>query len=218
MPYINEELHREITKYLKYMLLIDVSEILENNRGMITYLFPDVKLQKLLTWFAPFSESEIYSDKEIKNTIKSINSRFRGDETLKLLYRSLNKILSTPYNEDERGERESDINKMVRKINIYIKNKLTDDDLQHIETIFAELDKTASFAKAKIINMLDRYMSVRDEPKPEEEDEEPSDVEKTEKDDDVPKKESLHDGFYKRKLRKKIREMIRTAVISKRFK
>lgn len=97
MSLIKEELHSEFKRYLKYLLLIDIVEILENNRGMITYVFPEVKLQKLISWFSPLKDSETYSDKDIKNKISSIGSRLYGDEKLKVLYKSLKTLINTGF-------------------------------------------------------------------------------------------------------------------------
>ena len=216
MSLIKEELHQDFKRFLKYLLLIDIVEVLENNRGMIMYLFPDVKLQKLIKWYAPFGGSEVYSNKEIKDKLISINSRIYGDETLKLLYRSLNKVLTTSFSEEERGQRESDVNKLVRKISLYIKNKLTEEDSEILDSVFEALEKTALITKSKIIADLDRHMELTDAS--DDDVEKKDDVEKTEKDDEEPKKESLHDNFHKRKLKKKIREMIRTAVLKTKFK
>lgn len=217
MSLIKEELHQDFKRFLKYLLLIDIVEVLENNRGMIMYLFPDVKLQKLIKWYAPFGGSEVYSNKEIKDKLISINSRIYGDETLKLLYRSLNKVLTTSFSEEERGQRESDVNKLVRKISLYIKNKLTEEDSEILDSVFEALEKTALITKSKIIADLDRHMELTDA-SDDDDVEKKDDVEKTEKDDEEPKKESLHDNFHKRKLKKKIREMIRTAVLKTKFK
>jgi hypothetical protein len=217
MSLIKEELHQDFKRFLKYLLLIDIVEILENNRGMIMYLFPDVKLQKLIKWYTPFGESEIYSNKEIKDKLISINSRLYGDETLKLLYRSLNKVLTTSFSEEERGQRESDVNKLIRKISLYIKNKLTEEDTEILDGVFGALEKTSLIAKSKVIADLDRHMELPDTSK-DDETEQKDDVEKTEKDDEEPKKESLHDSFHKRKLKKKIREMIRTVILQKKFR
>ena len=217
MSLIKEELHQDFKRFLKYLLLIDIVEVLENNRGMIMYLFPDVKLQKLIKWYTPFGGSEVYSNKEIKDKLISINSRIYGDETLKLLYRSLNKVLTTSFSEEERGQRESDVNKLVRKISLYIKNKLTEEDSEILDSVFEALEKTALITKSKIIADLDRHMELTDA-SDDDDVEKKDDVEKTEKDDEEPKKESLHDNFHKRKLKKKIREMIRTAVLKTKFK
>lgn len=217
MSLIKEELHQDFKRYLKYLLLIDIVEVLENNRGMIMYLFSDVKLQKLLTWFAGIKETEFYGNKENKNKLTSISTRFYNDDTLKLLYRSLNKVLTSSFPEEERSQRESDVNKLTRKISLFIKNRLTDEDMEMLDAVFEILEKTSSIVKAKVVSNLDRYMEL---PNTDDDNdtEAKADVEKTEKDEEEPKKESLHDSFHKRKLKKKIREMIRTAILQKKFR
>lgn len=217
MSLIKEELHQDFKKYIKYLLMIDIVEVLENNRGMIMYLFPDVKLQKLLTWFAGIKETEFYANKENKDKLTSISTRFYNDDTLKLLYRSLNKVLTSSFPEEEREQRESDVNKLTRKISLFIKNRLTEEDMELLDSVFEVLEKTSSIVKAKVISNLDRYMELPNADKDDDE-ENKDDVEKTEKDEEEPKKESLHDSFHKRKLKKKIREMIRTAILQKKFR
>lgn len=217
MSLIKEELHQDFKKYIKYLLMIDIVEVLENNRGMIMYLFPDVKLQKLLTWFVGIKETEFYANKENKDKLTSISTRFYNDDTLKLLYRSLNKVLTSSFPEEEREQRESDVNKLTRKISLFIKNRLTEEDMEMLDSAFETLEKTSSIVKAKVISNLDRYMKL---PNTDDDNdtEAKADVEKTEKDEEEPKKESLHDSFHKRKLKKKIREMIRTAILQKKFR
>ena len=127
-------------------------------------------------------------------------------------------MINTGFSEEDREQRESDVNKLVRKISIYIKNKLTDADIESLDTVFASLDKTASIVTAKIMSELDRYMELPNSP--DDTDKKPNklDVEKSEEDGEEPKKEALHDNFYKRKLKKKIREMIRTAILQKKLR
>ena len=125
--------------------------------------------------------------------------------------------MTTSFSEEERGQRESDVNKLVRKISLYIKNKLTEEDSEILDSVFEALEKTALITKSKIIADLDRHMELTDA-SDDDDVEKKDDVEKTEKDDEEPKKESLHDNFHKRKLKKKIREMIRTAVLKTKFK
>lgn len=218
---LKEELGITTTSLFKYFALIDSMEILENNRGMLLYLFPEMKMEKIRSWYRYLYDSDLYSNKELKKKLTELSSRFYGDETLKLLYRSLNKLISTTFPEADRAEREADVRRLVKKITVYIKNRLTDDDKNTVETAFPLLDSVSKTITKNLINSLDTHTERPKEVDDSDEDyEEPvskKDASDEEEAGKEPKKEALHDNFYKRKLKKKIREMIRTAIIDKKF-
>jgi hypothetical protein len=204
--YINEEIETSNENFLNYIAVIDATEILQNNRSMINFLFPDVKINKLINWYASLAQSDVYNKKDKRSKLESINSRFYGDGTLKLLYRSLNALINEPYTEPEKVDRDSDVKKMIKKISIYIQKKLTDDDKEVIGEFFSELEKVASKINDKIESVL--LSSMKSEEKPEEE---PS------KETEEQPEETKVNERLKNKIRKKIREMVRTVVINKRF-
>jgi hypothetical protein len=213
---LNEELGITTVTLLKYLALIDIMEVLENNRSMLSYIFPEEKAEAIRSWYRYMYDSSVYNNKDAKKKLSSISSRFYGDEKLRLLYKILAKLITTGFSEGERGERESDVRRIVKKISIYIKNKLTDTDddiVDMVDKIIAPITKTIS---NKITDSLDRYMETEDKvDATKSSKKEKQDVDS--EDEVTPKKESLHDNFYKRKLKKKIREMIRTVIINRKF-
>ena len=203
---ISEEIQTSNENFLNYFSIIDATEILQNNRSMITFLFPDIKINKLINWYSSFAESDIYNKKDKRNKLESINSRFYGDGTLKLLYRSLNALINEPYTEPEKVDRDSDVKKLIKKISIYIQQKLTDDDKEIVSEFLPELQTVTNNINDKIESVL--LSSMKSEEKPEEE---PS-----KETEEQPEEKKVNERV-KNKLRKKIREMVRTIVINKRF-
>lgn len=215
---IKEELDVTTLSLFKYMAVIDMMEVLKNNRSMLNYVFTEKKPEEIRTWFRYLYDSKAYNDGELKKKLMSLSSRMYGDEKIKTLYKVLGKIITSPFSEEDREEREADVKRLMKKIAVYIKNKLTDDDKESVDRAFAYLDIVGRTITDNIMQLLDRNMKT-DKSEPEDADPDTEKVlgKKDVESDEKPKKESLYDNFYKRKLKKKIREMIRTAIISKKF-
>lgn len=218
---VKEEIESPNENFLDYFSVIDSTELLQNNRGMLVYIFPDIKLNKILSWFEPFSQSEEYQKKEDRSKLEAINSRFYGDGTLKLLYRSLNTLLSEPYTEPEKSARDKDVKKLIKKIGIYIKQKLTDEDNQTIQKMIPALQSTTQSIKDKIESKLLSSMKSEEEPEEEpEQTEEPEvqgDETEPEQKEQPVKKESKVSKYHANRLRKKIKEMVRRSLIDKKL-
>lgn len=215
--YIKEDLDESNVNFLKYIILIDSTEILQNNRGMIFHLIPNIKLQKLLQWYESFSESENYQKKDNRTKLESICSRFYEDGTLKILYKSFRQLITMPYTEPDKVSHEKDIKKLIKKISIYIQQKLTDSDKELFEEIESDLNNATENLSDKIDSIVLSSMGSTEKSEPDEEDqssEETSDSDEVEE----PKKENKMSEYYKRRLSKKIREMVRSAVIEKKIK
>lgn len=210
---LNEEVETSGENFINYISVIDSTEILNNNRSMLNFIFPDVKMNKLITWYDELANSEQYQKKEDRSKLEAINSRFYGDGTLKLLYRSLNALLTQPLTEPEKVDRDKDVKKLIRKIGTYIKQRLTDDDKEIVEKMFPALQSTDNIIEDKIEQVLLSSMQGKQEPeeKPSEETEEQPDGE------DTAKKESRVNERVKNKLRKKIKEMVRKSLIDKKL-
>jgi len=209
---LKEALDESNDKFLKYFALIDSTEVLQNNRAMLYYLLPDVKLQKLLQWYDSFSKSEEYTKKENRSKLESICSRFYGDGTLKILYKSLSQVIQMPYTEPDKVAHEKDVKKLIKKISLYIQQRLTDSDKEVIEAIFPALLEVTSKLSDKIDSIvLDKMTSPEEESEKEEEKSE--DEESSES-----KPEKKMSEYYRRRLNKKIREMVRSAIIDKKIK
>jgi hypothetical protein len=218
---LKEEIESSNENFIDYIAVIDSTEILQNNRSMMAYIFPDVKMNKLINWYEGFSQSEQYQKKEDRTKLESISSRFNGDGTLKILYRSLNTLLSEPYTEPEKSSRDKDVKKLIRKIGIYIKQKLTDEDNQTIQKMLPALQSTSQSISDKIESKLLSSMKSEEEPeekpKPTEEPK-PEDIEtSSEKEPESVKKEGNISKYHKNRLRKKIKEMVRRSLMDKKI-
>lgn len=217
---IKEDLDESNDKFLKYVVLIDSTEILQNNRGMIFHLIPDIKLQKVLQWYESFSESEVYQKKETRAKLESICSRFYGDGTLKILYKSLKQLITMPYTEPDKVSHDKDVKKMIKKISIYIQQRLTDSDKELFETVSDALEEATKNLSDKIDSIILSSMTSAEEESEEEkkDTEQDSEESSTDAESEEPKKESKMSEYYRRRLNKKIREMVRSAIIDKKIK
>lgn len=218
---LKEEIESSNENFIDYIAVIDSTEILQNNRSMMAYIFPDVKINKLINWYEGFSQSEQYQKKEDRTKLESISSRFNGDGTLKILYRSLNTLLSEPYTEPEKSSRDKDVKKLIRKIGIYIKQKLTDEDNQTIQKMLPALQSTSQSIsdkiESKLLSSMKSEEEPEEEPKPTEEPK-PEDIEtSSEKEPESVKKEGNISKYHKNRLRKKIKEMVRRSLMDKKI-
>lgn len=208
---LKEEIESSNENFLNYVAVIDSTEILQNNRSMMVYIFSDVKINKLLSWYESFAQSEAYQKKEDRTKLESINSRFSGDGTLKLLYRSLNALISEPYTEPEKTRRDKDVKKLIKKIGIYIKQKLTDEDKEVIQNMIPALEITTQTISDKIESKLLSSMKSEEEPEAE-------DSEKSSEESSKPvKKETVISKYHSNRLRKKIKEMVRRSLIDRKI-
>jgi hypothetical protein len=207
--YIKEDLDESNEKFLKYLILIDSTEILQNNRGMIFHLIPNIKLQKILQWYQSLSESENYENKDNRTKLESICSRFYDDGTLKILYKSMRQLITMPYTEPDKISHDKDIKKMIKKISIYIQQRLTDSDKELFEKIESDLNNATKNLSDKIDSIVLSSMGSSEESAPEEEETQSS---------EEPKKENKMSEYYRRRLSKKIREIVRSVVIDKKIK
>jgi len=114
------------------------------------------------------------------------------------LYKALNILKSMPYSEIDKEKHEKDIQKLIEKISGFIKRRLTAEDDKVIEMFLSELNHVAEKISMKIQEEVDSSAQA-EEP-------EPSDDTKT------PKVQER----LKNKLRKKIKEIIRTHLMSSR--
>lgn len=218
---LKEEIESSNENFLDYITVIDSTEILQNNRSMMVYIFPDVKMNKLLSWYDGFAQSEEYQKKEDRTKLEAINSRFHGDGTLKLLYRSLNALLSEPYTEPEKASRDKDVKKLIKKIGLYIKQKLTDEDNEVVQKMIPALESTTQSVKDKIESKLLSSMKSEEEPEEEPEKVEEPEVKDSEgESEETPepvKKESKVSKYHANRLRKKIKEMVRRSLTDRKI-
>lgn len=218
---LKEEIESSNENFIDYIAVIDSTEILQNNRSMMAYIFPDVKMNKLINWYEGFSQSDEYQKKEDRTKLESISSRFHGDGTLKILYRSLNALLSESFTEPEKTERDKDVKKLIKKIGIYIKQKLTDEDNQIVQKMLPALESTSQSIsdkiESKLLSSMKSEEEPEEEPKPTEEPK-PEDIEtSSEKEPESVKKEGNISKYHKNRLRKKIKEMVRRSLMDKKI-
>lgn len=218
---LKEEIESSNENFLNYVAVIDSTEILQNNRSMLVYIFPDIKMNKLLSWYESFAQSEAYQKKEDRTKLESINSRFYGDGTLKILYRSLNTLINESYTEPEKASRDKDVKKLIKKIGIYIKQKLTDEDKQVIQNMMPALETTTQTISDKIESNLLSSMKSEEEPEeeptPKEEPEVDDSKKSSEQTSEPVKKETVISKYHSNRLRKKIKEMVRRSLTDKKI-
>jgi hypothetical protein len=164
---------------MSFMALIDAANVIEKNKNLIQFLFPNESMNTIRSWFYKFGESKAY--KETSEKLQSIGSRF-----------SLDTLKSASYSESEKESHEADIRKIIEKIGLFIKKRLTDDDIAVLESILSELNGVSENISKKIDNQIEGMVAKEQ------------------------KTEVVVSERLKNKLRKKIKEIVRTHLLSKR--
>lgn len=195
---------------LGYSVLVDASNVLENKRGLIKSMFPSTNSAIIKKWFSKIALNDKYG--ESKEKLMALGSRFSDVATLKVLYKSLNALKSTPLPEAEKEQREKDIQKMIDKIALFIRKRLTDDDSELIEKFANSINSVANNIAGEIDTELQNSVQSPELEKPKEEPKEEPKKEPT-KPIEAPKVESKVNERLKNKLRKKIKEIVRTHII-----
>ena len=192
---------------LGYSVLVDASNVLENKRGLIKSMFPSTNSAIIKKWFSKISLNDKYG--ESKEKLMALGSRFSDTVALKVLYKSLNALKSTPLRKTEKEQREKDIQKMIDKVASFIRKRLTDEDAELIEKFTNSINSVANNIAGEIDNELQNSVQS---PEPEKPIEEPKEEPKKEpvKPIEAPKTEVKVNERLKNKLRKKIKEIIRT--------
>lgn len=188
---IKESIQEAAISPFTYIVLIDAVSVLEKSKGNITYMFPNESPSIVKTWFKKIANSENF--KKGKEPLKSISARFYNNSSLVALYKAVNSLKNMTYSEKDKKRHEKEIKKLTEKISGYIKRRLTDEDNNVIEMFLSELNHVAETVSLKIQEEVDSNME------PEEVVSEPDDTKVQER--------------LKNKLRKKIKEIIRTHLI-----
>jgi len=191
---IKESIQEAAISPFTYIVLIDAVSVIEKSKGNITYLFPNESPSIVKSWFKKLLSSDNY--KKGKEPLKSISARFYNNSSLVALYKAVNTLKKMSYAEKDKERHEKEIQKLTEKISGYIKRRLTDEDDKVIELFLSELNHVAEKISLKIQEEVDNNV----------EPEEDSSAEK-----DVKVQERL-----KNKLRKKIKEIVRTHLLSNR--
>lgn len=197
---IVESIESSAMSPLGYIILIDASKSIGKVKSYLRMIFPSENPDIIKSWFKTLINSEFYN--ENKDKLESLSSRFFGNPQLTSLIIALNKIKKMPYTESERDEHEKDIQKLIEKISLYIKRRLTDIDIEILDQLSSEINHVAEKISQKINSDVESLMSV--------EAEEPLVDEKPEE-----KKVSER---LRNKLKKKIKEIVRTNLINAKYR
>lgn len=193
---IKESISEAAISPFTYMVLIDAASLADKSKGNIMYMFPNESPSIIKSWFKKLFNSDSY--KSGKESLQSISSRFYNNSSLVALYKALNSLKTMTYSESDKEKHEKDIQKLVEKISGYIKRRLTPKDDEVIEMFLSELNHVAEKVSLKIQEEVDSSAQAEEVlPEPEE------------KSDKVQER-------LKNKLRKKIKEIVRTHLLSNR--
>jgi hypothetical protein len=201
---VNEAISASASSPFSYIVLIDAINCISKNRGYIKTIFASVDLEMLKSWFKKLFSSDAYKANEEK--LQAISSRFAGHPQLKGLFITLDKIKSMPFLEAEREQHEKDIQRLIEKISLFIKRRLTDEDIQVLESLTSEINHVSEKITQKLDDDISSVMTV-EEPAP-----------KPKEDEEKPKTEIKVNERIKSKLRKKIKEIIRTHLITSKYR
>lgn len=201
---LNESITESAVSPLGYIIFVDASSAIDGSRGSyLKIMFPNETPDVLKNWFKPLIASKEYP--ETKDKLQAISSRFSNNPSLKALFSSLSKLKSSSYSEEDKESHENDIELIIKRISIYIKRKLTEEDIKVLEAIVEDLNSVVENVSQKI----DDEISSLATPKEEAPEEEPEEEEK-------PKTEIKVNERIRNKLRKKIKEIVRTHLMKNR--
>ena len=187
---VNESITLSAISPMSFIVLIDVANVIQRNKNLLHIIFPNETPNSIRSWFNKFAESKEY--KETAEKLQSIGSRFSGIPALKVLYKSLDTLKSAAYTEAEKESHESDIRKIIEKIGFFIKKRLTEEDFQVLEVVLSELNSVGEKLSQKIDSEIEEMMSKGE------------------------KTEAVVSERLKNKLRKKIKEIVRTHLFNNR--
>lgn len=198
---LNESIESSAVSPLSYIVLIDASRSIAKLKSYIRTIFPTENSDVLRSWFKKLINSEFY-DKN-KDKLESLSARFHGNPQLTTLFVALQKIKQMPYSENEKELHEKDIQKLIEKIGLYIKRRLTDVDIEILDQLSSEINHVSEKISEKMNSDVEALMSVEapEEPIP----------------DEKPEEKKVSERM-RNKLKKKIKEIIRTNLISNRYR
>lgn len=198
---LNESIESSAVSPLSYIVLIDASRSIAKLKSYIRTIFPTENSDVLRSWFKKLINSEFY-DKN-KDKLESLSARFHGNPQLTTLFVALQKIKQMPYSENEKELHEKDIQKLIEKIGLYIKRRLTDVDIEILDQLSSEINHVSEKISQKMNSDVEALMSIEapEEPIP----------------DEKPEEKKVSERM-RNKLKKKIKEIIRTNLISNRYR
>ncbi len=197
---ISESIESSAISPLSYIILIDASKSIGKVKSYLRMIFPSDNPDVIKSWFKKLINSEFYG--ENKDKLESLSSRFFGNPQLTSLVITLNKIKKMPYAESEKEQHEKDIQKLIEKISLYIKRRLTDIDVEILDQLSSEINHVAEKISEKMNSDVESLMSVEVEEPPVEE---------------KPEEKKVSERM-RNKLKKKIKEIVRTNLINAKYR
>ena len=191
---VNESISSSAISPISYIILIDAANIIEKGNGFLSHIFPNESVAALKLLFRKMQISDAY--KETKDELQSLSSRFYSNPSLVTLCKTLDRLKTMNFAETDKESHEIDIEKLIQKISVFIKRRLTEKDDILLEKVLSGINNVAEKISKKMDDELESAMQKTDEPKKEEQ-----------------KTEGKVNERLKNKLRKKIREIIRTHII-----
>lgn len=204
---LNESITESAVSPLGYIIFVDASSAIGGSRtSYLKMMFPSETPDVLKNWFRPLMSSKTYD--EVKDSLQAISSRFSNNPSLKALFSSLAKIKKASYPAEDKESHENDIELLIKRISVYVKRKLTEDDIKVLESIVEELNSVVENVSQKIDDEISALATTEDVPEEEPESEEAEEEE--------PKTEIKVNERVRNKLRKKIKEIVRTHLMKNR--
>jgi len=198
---IKEDVSSANISPISYMVFIDISSYLSKGRGLLNSMFSSKATESITKWFGRVKEDETY--KENEEAFKAISSRFMGNPILKKLYSSIDKLKTISTGETDQSERDKDIENLLGKISLFIKNRLTKKDRELIGKISTVVNSIGNNISSTIKSDLE-VMTKAEAPAPIQ----------SKSNEEKPKVEGKVNERLKNKLRKKIKEIIRTQMLT----
>lgn len=198
---LKESISQSAITPLSYIVFIDAADASDKVRGYIRMIFPSESPGVIRTWFRRMVATKEY--RQSKDKMQAIQSRFSNNPSLKSLIMSIEKIKSMQYTSDEKRSHENDIRTLIDKTSVYIKRRLTEEDVKVLESMLADINAVSEKISTKIDEEVALLMvSPKEQPTP------------SKKDEKKPKKEIKISERLRNKFRKKIKEIIRTHLMS----
>ena len=193
---INEDVSLANISLMSYIVFIDIASFLSKGNGLLSSMFSSKAPERIAKWFGKIKSEDTYTENE--EAFKAVSSRFMGNPILKKLYSSIDKLKTVSTGETDESDRDKDIEKLLGKVGLFIKGRLTKQEQELVGKLSTSLSSIGNNISSSIKSDLEQ-MTATESPEPVEE----------------PKTEIKVNERLKNKLRKKIKEIVRTNIISK---